>query len=1042
LIGASVIALCATPFAAPAMAQTTTPAPSAAAPTTPVTGEVVVVTARRKALQTATERKKNADTIIDSIVADEAGKLPDTSITEVLQRVAGVTITRFASLSSPDQFSFEGTGVQVRGLSGITGLLNGEEVDSANGGGGLSWGDVTPELMAAVDVYKQSTADLVEGGLGGAIDLRTRMPFDYKKPEVDINASVAYSDFAKGTAPQASIMATDRWETPIGDFGALVDLAYARYFYADSFARTEPYYQEGTNVTSGSTVYVPGGFDYGNDEFDRTRRGLYAAFQWRPNSDLTLYQTDFVSNYHQTNGGGGVFVAQDCCATPGSNDVFDSKGVFQGGTISYGTAAAPGASPGNSNNYNPSDNTEADFNQGFVWTPTQKLRIQGAAEVVESGSYAGDYGMGVVSNNVYEESITGLHGNLPDFSLPGITAGTTGPDTPIATPTGAIGDIIWNTQKNKAQQIALNLDADYDLGDGFFKSVKAGVRYQTRDEKDDFTGTWWSATDRGWNGNGAPQQTIAMNPKDTSLYTFPNFFKGQLTAPSPYYFFTQTSPQEFMHDVDLYTANLGSAPTNCGPQTFPAVPANSPYTVNFGNCPNDVHTSSQTFDTYLLAKFGHDQIGWLPAFSGNIGVRMVHDYVESSGAYTVTGGANSPYFYLTQAAANAAYQAAGGAAAIFASYQKGQPASADLLNYEADQLTGSSVIRKETKHYTLALPDVNVAFRPNSQWVIRFAIDQTVSPPGFNDIRANGTTSVGTTLKNPNQPAFLAYQESQGISAANAQNLPGILESLNYTAGNTGLNPAVSTNEDISVEWYPSSSTNAHVDVFNKSIRNEIIYNNNTYYEDIPSSAGNLGLPYSSTSDYNAQKTATLTGAEFGARTYFDQLPGALKGLGIEANYTIINSHSPGDYATDMTGNVITGLPIVGLSNTSYNINLLYDFGKWDARLAYNWRSKYLATTTGNGTTGTYTPPDPQPGDVISTSGLISYSLPVYVAAASYLDAHLSYKVNDHVSVAFDGSNLLNTVSKTMEEILPGDFQVRSWFMNDVRYSFSVSAKF
>jgi iron complex outermembrane recepter protein len=74
----------------------------------------VVVTGRRAALEIADERKRRSETIIDSIVADDAGRLPDNSITEVLQRVPGVTIVRFAALNDPDHYSVEGSGIQVR----------------------------------------------------------------------------------------------------------------------------------------------------------------------------------------------------------------------------------------------------------------------------------------------------------------------------------------------------------------------------------------------------------------------------------------------------------------------------------------------------------------------------------------------------------------------------------------------------------------------------------------------------------------------------------------------------------------------------------------------------------------------------------------------------------------------------------------------------------------------------------------------------------------------------------------------------------------
>ena len=85
--GVSVLAL---GLAAPAMAQEQTM-------------ETVVVTGQRAAIESAVRIKENADQIVDSIVADDAGKLPDRSITEVLQRVSGVTITHFNNLGSPDR---------------------------------------------------------------------------------------------------------------------------------------------------------------------------------------------------------------------------------------------------------------------------------------------------------------------------------------------------------------------------------------------------------------------------------------------------------------------------------------------------------------------------------------------------------------------------------------------------------------------------------------------------------------------------------------------------------------------------------------------------------------------------------------------------------------------------------------------------------------------------------------------------------------------------------------------------------------------------
>ena len=133
--------------------------------------ETVVVTGRREALESAQKIKENSDQIVDAIVADQAGKLPDNSVTEVLARVPGVTIGRFMS-GDPDHYFIEGSGVAVRGLSQIASTLNGRSSFSASGGRALLWEDVAPELMAAVSVYKSSTADQIEGGIGGSVDLR------------------------------------------------------------------------------------------------------------------------------------------------------------------------------------------------------------------------------------------------------------------------------------------------------------------------------------------------------------------------------------------------------------------------------------------------------------------------------------------------------------------------------------------------------------------------------------------------------------------------------------------------------------------------------------------------------------------------------------------------------------------------------------------------------------------------------------------------------------------------------------------------------
>jgi TonB-dependent receptor len=142
--------------------------------------ETVVVTGQRAALQSAQKIKKEADEIVDSIVAEDIGKLPDRSVTEVLQRVVGVTMDRTAARGDPVHYSVEGSGVIIRGLTYVAAQLNGRETLSANNGRGLGFEDVPPELMSRVDVYKNPSAEQTEGAIAGLVDLRTALPFDYQ----------------------------------------------------------------------------------------------------------------------------------------------------------------------------------------------------------------------------------------------------------------------------------------------------------------------------------------------------------------------------------------------------------------------------------------------------------------------------------------------------------------------------------------------------------------------------------------------------------------------------------------------------------------------------------------------------------------------------------------------------------------------------------------------------------------------------------------------------------------------------------------------
>ena len=260
-----------------AVAQTSD-APKTDAPATePV---AIIVTGQRAALQSAQKIKQNSDEIVDSIVAEDMGKLPDRSVTEVLQRVVGVTIDRTMAKGDPEHFSVEGSSVSIRGLSYVRSELNGRDSFSANGGRSLNFEDVPPELVAGVDIYKNPSAEQIEGAVGGLVNLRTAMPFDYKGFKASVSADRTWSELKKGkTSPSASGLISDRWKTPIGEIGALLDLAYSESGTRTDAFQVEPYYP--LKDASGKTVFVPKGAQWRTLEFNRKREGAYGALQWK-----------------------------------------------------------------------------------------------------------------------------------------------------------------------------------------------------------------------------------------------------------------------------------------------------------------------------------------------------------------------------------------------------------------------------------------------------------------------------------------------------------------------------------------------------------------------------------------------------------------------------------------------------------------------------------------------------------------------------------------------------------------------------------------
>jgi len=293
----------------------------------------IVVTGIRQSLKNSQNIKRNSDTVVDAITAQDIGALPDRSVTEALQRVPGVAINRFKGTADPDHFSVEGSGVTIRGLTYVASRFNNRDTFSTGVyGQAIGFQDVPAELLGSVEVYKNTTADRLEGGLSGSVNMNLRLPFDSKGLHIGYDIEANYGDLRDKWSPVGSILVSNSWDTESGRFGLLGAFSYSRlYSQSDSVRISNFQTRDGTysnnnasgvgtglcrsplpssSDTSGfppvipingqnspcygaapagadgfadfftDAHYAPVGGQFQTETHDRTRRGIAAAAQW------------------------------------------------------------------------------------------------------------------------------------------------------------------------------------------------------------------------------------------------------------------------------------------------------------------------------------------------------------------------------------------------------------------------------------------------------------------------------------------------------------------------------------------------------------------------------------------------------------------------------------------------------------------------------------------------------------------------------------------------------------------------------------------
>lgn len=258
-----------------------------------VIGGDIIVTGLRESVTKSVRRKRDARQMVDVVTSEDAGKLPDNNVVEAMARITGITVTR--SQGRADGFN-------IRGLDGVQTTINGIEGATAplpgDAGRSLDLSSVPAELVKSIEVYKTRTADQIEGGIGGSVNVELRRPLDLRKGwTVAGSLRDQYAELGKLWSPSATLLVANRFDTGIGEVGFLLNGAISDQKYHEAYNYTEsPYYvgcdtcviRQSLPAAQRNTLVAPYRAAYGSNDGDRKQRSLSGALQWRASDRINF----------------------------------------------------------------------------------------------------------------------------------------------------------------------------------------------------------------------------------------------------------------------------------------------------------------------------------------------------------------------------------------------------------------------------------------------------------------------------------------------------------------------------------------------------------------------------------------------------------------------------------------------------------------------------------------------------------------------------------------------------------------------------------
>jgi TonB-dependent receptor len=878
--------------------------------------EEIVVTGIRASLQQAQDIKRDAQGVVDAISAEDIGKFPDTNLAESLQRITGVSI---------DRQSGEGSTVTVRGFGPEFNLVvvNGRQMPTSTLGDGFSapssrsfdFGNLAAEGVAGVEVYKSGRASLPTGGIGSVINIKLPRPLDRPGLRGSIGVKGVYDTsqlYGTDITPEVSgivskTFADDR-------IGILLAGSYQKrnggqaqfnvgnwrpgYTGAENNWGTlaqagDPRFANIENRPGPTDVYqVPQNAAYDFYDFERERINGQAVLQFRPTDTLDL-AIDYIfaqNTFDSRQNSIGVWFNHNNTSSSwtdgpaaGANFYAESFGVGEGKDL-----AITGAVGSNRNvNHSIGGNIKWDGPGGL------RLELDGHHSTAESKPTS-PYGSGIAVGT----AIFGVATQRVDFTtdMPVISV-TMHPGADIsAANIRPAGNAFRNAyMKDTINQISLRGGFDFDAS--FIESLDFGASYIDNKVRTAF-GVIQNDT---WGGtlSAADTPDTLFVPRELS----PDLagVSGSNTAGIiPTYFRIDTAGLISLLDTRLGICNAAPGDTCL-----------APYSTDRRIREKSITPWVQSFHSFDLGD---------TAVNLRLGLRYEETKVTSRALASIPTGT----IWVAQNEINLV------------------------------QAPGTGFTTLEGK-YDNWLPAIDIDFSPISDVKLRASYSHTITRPDYASMQG------GITL---GQPLRVGAGGSQA------------------SAGNPALLPYKSKNIDLSAEWYYGPSSYVSIGHFNKDVSN-FIANDTTQTPlfDLPDPSqgaaataaraalgagasfdqivawvqtnrpadfvagvgtaggirGNANDPdviFTFTQPSNSNQKARLWGWEFAIQHSFWDT-----GFGAILNYTVVDSDTGFDNTLPWT---TTQFAVPGASDSA-NAVLYYDKNGLQARVAYNWRDKFLA---------------------------------------------------------------------------------------------------